>query len=157
MPGAQQCSFVQRGQTKLSRNGRKPYLPKLMGKFYNVNRRKVLGLLVPRPPPSPQGTFFFFCRTVFLYRSILLKALLPWSSPSNSYCYKSVIKDVFSRVWHINNTQTGIAKASQFYHELQNTWQKKRCSCREHQLGKASALGVMRTSDFIWKKKKKAS
>lgn len=56
MPGAQQCSFVQRGQTKLSRNGRKPYLPKLMGKR---EQKKSVGL-VGSPPTSRKALFFFF-------------------------------------------------------------------------------------------------
>lgn len=44
-----------------------------------------------------------------------------------------MIKDVFSRVWHTNSTQTGTAKALQFYCELQNTWREKKCPRREHQ------------------------
>lgn len=65
-----------------------------------------------------------FCRTVFLYKSILLKALLP-SSPSKSYCYKSAIKDVFSRVWHTNSTQSGTAKPHNFIMSFQIFGERK--------------------------------
>lgn len=83
-----------------------------------------------------QGPFFFFFSS--FQDSVPLQkhsseSTSPVKLPSNSYCYKSVIKDVFSRVWHTDSTQVGTAKALQFYHELQNTWREKRCSCKEHQ------------------------
>lgn len=81
-----------------------------------------------------QGLFFFFSfQDSIPLQKHSSESTSPVKLPSNSYCYKSVIKDVFSRVWHTDSTQMGTAKALQFYHKLQNTWREKRCPCREHQ------------------------
>lgn len=58
----------------------KPDSPKLMSKFYNMNTWKWLGLVLVIFA-CKVFFFSFLFRTVFPYKSILLKALLPWSSP----------------------------------------------------------------------------
>lgn len=111
----------------------KPDSPKLISKFYNMNTWKMLGLFWGFF--CLQGPFFFFF-FFFSGQCSLTKAFF-WKHFSREAPLQQLLLQICDKrciqQGLAHSAQMGTAKALQFYHELQNTWREKRCSCKEHQ------------------------